>query len=74
MVVELKWGEASELARQTGKDVGHIWRVCSGERRPSRELAEKIAAFTGEPVEELFPDLPPTAEQDAGGAAGEQAG
>lgn len=46
----------SELARRVGVSPSTIYRIIRGERRPSIDLATRIAAKTGIPVKSLLPD------------------
>ena len=65
--VTLWRGDLTRIAERAGRRKQHVQAVLRGERKPSRELAEQIAAYfsetRGEPVTvaELFPEVGPRA-------------
>lgn len=44
----------AELARRLNVSQPYIWRIRSGDRRPSPELAQKMEAVTGIPAMQLM--------------------
>lgn len=57
----------SDIARSTNISLSHVSRIMGGNRRPSLDVASKIAAYLGVTIEELLHaldvrnggDLPP---------------
>lgn len=60
--VQLRYGDLTIIAEQTGKTTGHISRVISGDR-PSEALAARIKDIVGVPVDKI--DLPRRAKSAA---------
>ncbi len=50
-------GPAYRLAQELDRSESYLSKLVSGLRNPSQKDAEKIAAYLGESVERLFPDM-----------------
>jgi len=44
----------SDVSRSTGVSLSHVSRIMSGQRKPSLDVASKIAAYLGVSIEELM--------------------
>lgn len=59
----LGWKTQRQVAREAGISEAHLSLIVAGKRRPSPEVARRLSATTGIPLDRLLPpDEPATSE------------